>query len=433
MFTRIKAFIIRDIKLVFRDKASVFWLFAWPILWILLTAYVFVPPGVGSPITLDVGVVNYDSSTTEFNGTTLVEIMEDIELNGTRIFNVKEVDNETILLNYVRKGDLDVGIIIPENFGKNVTMGQAILYIYINAKDLYSSQMRSAIMKSFFNELNKRIAYTKINYTMYYIEKYSKYMTWGNVSNTQFFNESFNFVEFLREYFKGIAEPINATFKEIKPKTLMDRSSIIGWYTVGAIGMMFLYGGFSWGATIIVEERERGTLKKLLSTPLSIKELFIGRILSGIVVLGIASIVAIFVGLFVCRAKIVWNPLIPVHWLVPVLIVMAALMSIGIGIIISIIAKSLKGATDLAVILGLMLAFLAGIWFPREWMPPALQLLAEVFPITWAIDAIRSIIVYEAGPGEILLNVVRVFLATLVIYAIDYIVYKTFLRKYVEF
>ncbi len=433
MFTRIKALVIRDVKLVFRDKASVFWLFAWPILWILLTAYVFVPPGVGSPITLDIGVVNYDSSATEFNGITLVKILKDIELNGTKIFKVKEVGNETILLNYIKKGDLDVGIVIPENFGKNVTIGQTMLYIYINARDLYSSQIRSAVMKSFFDELNKRIAYTKINYTMYYIEKYSKYMTWSNVSNTQFFNESSNFVEFLREYFKGIVEPINTTIKEIKPKTLIDRPSIIGWYTIGAIGMMFLYGGFSWGAAIIVEEKERGTLKKLLSTPLSIKELFIGRILSGIVVLGIASIVAIFVGLFVCRAKIVWNPFMPVHWLVPVLILMAALMSIGIGIIISIVAKSLKGAIDLAVILGLMLAFLAGIWFPREWMPPALQMLAETFPITWAIDTIRSVIVYEAGLGEIWLNVVKVFVATTIIYIIDYIIYKAFLRKYIEF
>ncbi|WP_187146073.1 hypothetical protein [Staphylothermus hellenicus] len=42
---------------------------------------------------------------------------------------------------------------------------------------------------------------------------------------------------------------------------------------------------------------------------------------------------------------------------------MTRLMSIGVGVILSLLTKSVKGASSLATILGLMLAFTAGIFF----------------------------------------------------------------------
>lgn len=40
--------------------------------------------------------------------------------------------------------------------------------------------------------------------------------------------------------------------------------------------------------------------------------------------------------------------------------------------------------------------FTAGIWFPAEWMPELLRILAQIFPPTWVIDAVRAVMVYNA-------------------------------------
>lgn len=119
--------------------------------------------------------------------------------------------------------------------------------------------------------------------------------------------------EYVKIFFIGIAEPVKAVIEEIKPEAFIDRSSIIGWFTIGAIGMMFLYGGFNWGALIIVEEKEKRTLKRLLSTPVSEMELLIGKTISGVIVLGLSALVALFTGVFLCGAKILWNPLNTMH------------------------------------------------------------------------------------------------------------------------
>ena len=79
-----------------------------------------------------------------------------------------------------------------------------------------------------------------------------------------------------------------------------------------------------------------------------------------------------------------------------------------------------------------MLAFTAGIWFPKWWMPEWMQVLAEVFPGTWAIDAARSILVYEVGLMKVIGKVLETLLATAAIYLLGVLAYKKTLRRYAE-
>jgi len=79
-----------------------------------------------------------------------------------------------------------------------------------------------------------------------------------------------------------------------------------------------------------------------------------------------------------------------------------------------------------------MLAFTAGIWFPKWWLPKWMQILAEVFPGAWAIDVARSILVYEAELAEVAGRVLEVLVATVVIYLLGVLAYKKTLRRYAE-
>lgn len=56
------AYVLKDVKMFIGDRAAVFWVVVWPIIWIILVAYVFVPPGSVTPVSIDVGIVNLDSS-----------------------------------------------------------------------------------------------------------------------------------------------------------------------------------------------------------------------------------------------------------------------------------------------------------------------------------------------------------------------------------
>jgi len=430
MWSAIKAFIVKELKLTFRSKASIFWIIAWPVIWLLMTAYVFVPPAAGQPMTLKVGVVNYDvGSTSPFNGTTLIQILNESEYKGAKLFQVKVYENEAPMLEDIRRGRLDGGFTIPEGFGENIIFGQARLKVYVGARSLQSAQIAESILRGFIQGLNNGISMRKINETLRYIEIYSeKYMP-KNLTIPVAGNRSW--MDFMRDWMIGLASPINVSFQDVKPKAFVERSSILGWYTFGAIGMSLLYSGLIIGSTMAVREKEAGTLRRILASPATSTDMLVGKTLSGLITLGIMSAIIVILGVYPCGAKIIWNPMNPAHWLAMILLILVSIMVIGIGMILSLIARTTESASNLSVVLGLMLAFIAGIWFPREMLPAWMRVLADIFPATWAIDGMRSALVYGATAAELMPTFLKVLAATTISYLVGVFAYKKTLRRYV--
>ena len=425
---RIKAFIVSGVKTTFREKSAIFWIFIWPIILVLMTAYVFIPPSAGQPVTLDLGVVNNDHSKAPFNGTAFIDVLEKIEYNGTKLFNVKIYDNETKLVDDLRKGRLDAGIVIPDGFGENITYTQARLTIYVSGGSIYSIQVNRAVMSEFLHFFSINVGLKKIEMTMKYMNM--SYVPANMTTQGPWGNKSF--IEFLKEYFKGLVLPVNATIIEETPEALSYRPAIVGWYVLGALGMMMLYSGFLVGAVAVVEEKERGSLERILSTPASETDMLMGKTVAGLVVLTLSSIAIIVTGVFVAGAKITWNPFEITDWLVPLNLILIGLMTIGIGFILSLLSKTSRGASGIATTIGLLLAFTAGIWFPKEWMPGPMRFLADIFPVTWALDTIRDIIVYNIGFNEAIVGTIRNIVVTTLIFMAGIMAYKKVIRKYVE-
>jgi len=411
----IKAFIVKDFKEIFRDKVAVFWMIAWPLIWLLLTAYVFIPPGADRPMTMRIGLVNYDASPGfPVNGSILIEALEEAEYKGVKLFNVKIYEDKALLLEDIKRGRIDAGIIIPENFGENITFSQTTLEVYVGARSIQSAQINRYMLERFIEEFSRVVSEEKIAWAMKFI--LGEYVP----------------LEVVEGFLRGLAKPINTTFTEVLPEALISREAWIGWYTIGAIGMTMLYSGLNIGSTALLEERQRGCLHKILASPTTPSELIFGKILSGILYLSITSVAIIVFGVFVCGAKIYWSPLRAEHWIAPIMLLVLASLTLGMGSILSLMVKSVRGASSLSSSLGLMLAFTTGIWFPREWFPEWMRILADYSPATWAVDAIRDVIIFEAGLMEVMHYVIGAALASLVVLAVGAMIYRRMLRKYLE-
>lgn len=381
------------------------------------------PPGSAAPININVGVVNLDTTSTgnaNFTSSDLINIINTTTYNGSRLFNVKLYNDTGALESDLKKGRIDVGIVIPENFSSMLASGTAELEILIGGGDQYSSSINYAAVSSFIDELDRHIALTKVDITIGYIEH-----AFGGFPLSQ------PVIDVIKKFMYDIAVPINASYEEVKPETFSSRPNILGWYTIGAIGMMFLYTVFSYGASALYEEKERGTLRRILASPTKPWELVAGMVLSGLATMILSAIVALSVGLLL-GAHIVFNPFNSLHWVAILLLLVGAVMSIGIGMILSIFAKTSRGAAGLGTILGLLLTFLAGIWFPASLMPKWVQMLANAFPLTWVFNAVRNIVVFNLGGEEIGGSLAEIFAALAVILLLDIVIYKYKLRKYIE-
>ncbi|MEM2058512.1 MAG: ABC transporter permease [Thermoproteota archaeon] len=414
------SFIIRDLKLMVRDKTFIFWLVAWPLIWIFMTAYIFVPPtGGGGTIMLSLGIVNLDDSPTPFNGS-LIKIMSVAEYNGSKLFNLKLYNSEDEALQVLRRGELDSVIVVPKGFGYAVInpVEKARLHVYVGSRTPESAQVSSSIIIGFLESLSKELSSKRIEIAANIIKRLS-------VSDEEKWR--------LNATLQGIMQPLELGVEHVSPKIFEDRARILGWYTIGAIGMMFLYFGFNSGAILIVSEKERGTLRKLFSTPLTEGEFLAGGLLSQLTTLLISTLILILVGVSpAVGARIVLDPLNPAHLLAVTFLICGALMSMSIGALISLASKTVRGASGMGTILGLLLSFTTGIWFPLEWMPQPVRLMATIFPPAWSIEASRRILVFETLVETLILDSVKIFSATAILLTLALLTYRNRLRQYAE-
>lgn len=140
-------------------------------------------------------------------------------------------------------------------------------------------------------------------------------------------------------------------------------------------------------AVAIVREREQGTLEGLIVTPIRAPELMIGKIVPYVILAFLDTIEILLVGTF-------WFK-VPINGSVALLLALAALFllsSLGIGLLVSTVARTQQEAMMLAFFTILPSVFLSGFMFPIAAMPKALQWFSKVVPLTYFLVIDRGIV-----------------------------------------
>lgn len=75
--------------------------------------------------------------------------------------------------------------------------------------------------------------------------------------------------------------------------------------------------------------------------------------------------------------------------------------AIGWGLLVAVCARTLEQATVIGGVGNILAAALGGIMVPRFLMPPAMQTLAELSPMAWALDGFHAVLLHEGGFAEI--------------------------------
>lgn len=142
----------------------------------------------------------------------------------------------------------------------------------------------------------------------------------------------------------------------------------------------------------IVRERERGTLEQLMVTPIKPIELMIGKILPYIVLGYLQITVALIIGVSVFNVPI-RGSLLELYLLTLFFIT----ASLGLGILISNVAKTQMQAMQMGFFVMLPSIMLSGFMFPRDAMPRFIYYLSNFIPLTYYLDIIRGIVLKGIG------------------------------------
>lgn len=182
----------------------------------------------------------------------------------------------------------------------------------------------------------------------------------------------------------------------------------------GLIAMVLTLLTMMLTALAIVREREQGTMEQLIVTPIRPIELVVGKVLPYV-------LIAFFDLLEILLIGVLWFQ-VPVKGSVPLLLTLAGLFmltSLSLGLLISSVAGTQREAMMLTYFILLPTIFLSGFLFPIAAMPPFLQLLSSLVPLTYILIITRGIVLKGVGLPELAPSVVAVtvFGATLLFLA----------------
>lgn len=141
----------------------------------------------------------------------------------------------------------------------------------------------------------------------------------------------------------------------------------------------------------IVREREVGTLEQLFVTPVGRMGLLVGKLVP------YAAIG--FVELLIVLSAMIYVFGVPIHGSIPLLLVLSMMFmvcSLGLGLLVSTLAKTQLEAIQSAFVIMLPSVLLSGFIFPRSEMPFVIYLVSFAIPVTYFIEILRGIVLRGA-------------------------------------
>ena len=190
------------------------------------------------------------------------------------------------------------------------------------------------------------------------------------------------------------APPITVTYRYGGPdRTLLDYLAPM---LIAFFAFFFI---FLLAAVAFLRERTSGTLERLLASPLRRGELVAGYLLGfGLFALLQALVILIFT---VVVLKVQYRGNLATIFLVEAVLVVGA---VSLGLAVSAFARNELQAVQFVPLILLPQVFLSGLLVPVDQLPDVLRPIAAVLPLTYANEALRSVMIkgYPLGDPLIL-------------------------------
>jgi ABC-2 type transport system permease protein len=152
----------------------------------------------------------------------------------------------------------------------------------------------------------------------------------------------------------------------------------------GLIAMTILFSTTAAEAVVINFELRLGSLERLLLAPISLPAVLLGKVVGGII-FGLMMTLIVTLGSVLVLGLFHVNLLYLALIIVPSLLVFSSL-----GVLLCVLVKEVFEAQTLLNIPRFIMVFLSGVVYPVYAMPPVLQYIAYLMPLTYTVDGLRQ-------------------------------------------
>ncbi len=343
---RFRAMIKKEIIHMMRDPRTLIMILIMPVLQLLLLGY------ANNTDIKNVPTVIFDQSNSQASRS----LLEAFRVTGYYSFDyVASTDAEVNDL--IGAGKVKVGIIIPPDYSSNLLSGNsAQVSVVIDGSDptTASAVLSASALTGQEHGISLRLQQLAL--------------AGGSGS--------------------AAASPVDVRTRVLYNPDLLGAYNLVP----GLIAMILFQTATNLTALSIVRERERGTIEQLIVTPIRNWELVLAKIIPYIIVSFADMLLILLIGTF-------WFG-VPIRgslWLLFAMTGLYLLPTLGLGLLISTFARTQQQAQMMTMPILLPAMMLSGFIFPVASLPVFLQLVGDIFPLTYFIYMLRGIVVKGVG------------------------------------
>ncbi|QDT29921.1 putative ABC transporter ATP-binding protein YbhF [Gimesia panareensis] len=350
------AILVKEFSHVRREPATLLFVFAVPVLQTLIFGF-----------AIDTQIENIPTVIFDLDGRSSSRELREAFAN-TRTFQIiGRVYDHDAFRHAFESGEAKVGVIIPPDYSDRLLKGEQVsVQVLIDGSD-------------------SQVATTALNASSLLGLNYS-------TNITKNFAETLNVVP-SRDAEGKVALPV-----EIRPRLLYNPDLESSHFFVpGLVGIILQLVTLFLTSFAIVRERELGTLEQLFVTPVSKSGLMLGKLVPYAMIGFVETLIVLTVMVFLFR--------VPIHgnlWELLTLSLLFLICGLGLGMLVSTIARTQLQAIQFAFLIMLPSVLLSGFMFPRSQMPLPIYLFTFIIPVTYFLEILRGIVLRGSDLTDLL-------------------------------
>jgi ABC-2 type transport system permease protein len=362
-FTRLRAIAAKEVTQILRDVRSLIIVILMPVVLVLLFGY-----GVSLDLKhLPIYVYDHDASQQSQDLLKHFQSNQYFEIAGV-------VDNYPALVRAIDDGSARMGLVIPWDFSQRLRDG------------------RPVSVQAILDATDDNTANVLISYSQAVVQGYSS--------------------EIQMNWLQSRGLPAQSAPISVEARTWYNEDLESSAFIIpGVLALvMSVIGAFLTSLTI-AREWERGTMEQLVSTPVTPLEIMLGKLLPYFVI-GMFDVI-------VCAAIALYWFHVPFRGSFAVLLLASAMFMIvvlSLGFFISVIAKNQFAASQIALIITFLPAFLlSGFLYAIEQMPVALQYITRILPARYYVSVLKKIFLKGSPVPMLYADLIPLAIFTLVL------------------
>ena len=324
--------IVVSIKSFYREKTAVFFRIAFPVLLILVFGTIFMDT---DNMSFDLYVQDLDQTKSS------AQLVKTIELSDR--FKITRIAPAISATQYAKDHKLNLVLSIPEGFEE------------------------SLIQRTALGDPDASVTITVV------------YDPSSSAASTK--------MQALDSMLAGTNEEISGKpmfIRSAKTSILAKKYRFIEFFVPGIIAMTVMTSSLFGAVNVNAELRQKGVIRKLSTTPITRTDWILSNILYQFILAVLSTVVILL------ESYAVFNVSLQINAWLPVFVVLDVFAFVGLGMILTRVAKDAESAAAAANAFMFPMMFLSGTFFPVEMMPGFLQKFARILPLYYVNEGLRA-------------------------------------------